>query len=168
VKQSRCPLAEEWIQKMWYIYVMEYYSCIKNYDFMKFAGKWMERENIILNEVTQSQKNHTWYALTDKWILFQTVWNTHDTTHRPYETQEEGILKCRGFSPTHRWKKIILGGRGREGSWRERGGGGKKDVRVRCGRRWGRTTEGEEFEWRCVAEGDGELGGVVIRKSQIQ
>ena len=37
---------------------------------MKFLGKWMELEKIILSEVTQSQKN-TWYALTDKWILVQ-------------------------------------------------------------------------------------------------
>jgi hypothetical protein len=36
---------------------MEYYSAIKNNDFMKFTGKWMELENIILSEVTQSQKN---------------------------------------------------------------------------------------------------------------
>jgi hypothetical protein len=36
---------------------MEYYSAIKNNDFMKFAGTWMELENIILIEVTQSQKN---------------------------------------------------------------------------------------------------------------
>jgi hypothetical protein len=36
---------------------MEYYSAIKNNDFMKFLGKWMELENIILSEVNQSQKN---------------------------------------------------------------------------------------------------------------
>jgi hypothetical protein len=36
---------------------MEYYSIIKNNDFMKFLGKWMEVENIILSGVTQSQKN---------------------------------------------------------------------------------------------------------------
>ena len=39
-----------------YIYTMEYYSAIKNNEFMKFLGKWMELENI-LSEVTQSQKN---------------------------------------------------------------------------------------------------------------
>jgi len=39
------------------IYTMEYYSTIKNNDFMKFIGKWMELENIFLSEVTQSQKN---------------------------------------------------------------------------------------------------------------
>jgi hypothetical protein len=41
---------------MWYIYTMEYYSAIKNNYFMKFLGKWMGLENIILNEETQSQK----------------------------------------------------------------------------------------------------------------
>jgi hypothetical protein len=43
-KQHGCPSKEEWIQKMWYIYTMEYYSAIKNNDFMKFSGKWMEFE----------------------------------------------------------------------------------------------------------------------------
>jgi hypothetical protein len=42
---------------MFYIYTMEYYLAIKNNDFMKFLGKWMELENIILSDVTQSQKN---------------------------------------------------------------------------------------------------------------
>ena len=42
---------------MWYIYTVEYYSAIKNNDFMKFLGKWMDLENIILSEVTQSQEN---------------------------------------------------------------------------------------------------------------
>jgi hypothetical protein len=36
---------------------MEYYSTIKNNDFMKFTGTWMELENIIPSEVTQSQNN---------------------------------------------------------------------------------------------------------------
>ena len=35
---------------------MEYYSAIKNNEFMKFLGKWMELENNILSEVTKSQK----------------------------------------------------------------------------------------------------------------
>jgi hypothetical protein len=47
-KESRCPSIEEWIQKMWYIYRMEYYSAIKNNEFMKFLGKWMDLEGIIL------------------------------------------------------------------------------------------------------------------------
>jgi hypothetical protein len=55
-KERRCPSTEEWIQKMVYIYTMEYYSAIKNYEFMKFLGKRMDLEDVILSEVTQSQK----------------------------------------------------------------------------------------------------------------
>jgi hypothetical protein len=63
-KEPRCPSTEEWIQKKWYIYTMEYYSVIKNNEFMKFLCKWMYMEDIILSEVTQSQKNsHDMYSL---------------------------------------------------------------------------------------------------------
>jgi hypothetical protein len=55
-KEPRCPLTEEWIQKMCYIYTMEYYSAIKNNEFMKFLSKWMYLEDIILSEVIQSQE----------------------------------------------------------------------------------------------------------------
>ena len=52
------------MQKMWYIYTMEYYSAIKNNEFMKFLDKWMDLEDIILSEVTQSQKNtHDMHSL---------------------------------------------------------------------------------------------------------
>jgi hypothetical protein len=51
-KEPRCRSTEEWIQKMWYIYTMEYYSAIKNNGFMKILGKWMDLEDIILSEVT--------------------------------------------------------------------------------------------------------------------
>jgi hypothetical protein len=58
---------------MWYIYTMEYYSAIKKNDFMKFTGKWMEVENIILREVTQSQKNtHGMHSLISGNGVFQT------------------------------------------------------------------------------------------------
>jgi hypothetical protein len=58
------PSTEEWIQKMWYICTMEYYSAIKNNEFMKFLGKWMDLEGIILSEVTHSQKNsHDMHSL---------------------------------------------------------------------------------------------------------
>ena len=42
---------------MYHIYTMEYYSAIKKNEFMKFLGKWVNLEAIILSEVTQSQKN---------------------------------------------------------------------------------------------------------------
>ena len=56
-KEPRSPSMEKWIQKM-YIYTMEYYSAIKNNEFMKFLGKWLELENIILSEVNHSQRTH--------------------------------------------------------------------------------------------------------------
>jgi hypothetical protein len=49
---------------MQFIYTMEYYAAIKNEDIMKFAGKWIELENIILSKVTQTQKDmHGKYSL---------------------------------------------------------------------------------------------------------
>jgi hypothetical protein len=63
-KQTKCPSTEEWIQKMWLIYTVEYYSAIKNEDIVNFAGKWIELENIILSEVTYTQKDmHSMYSL---------------------------------------------------------------------------------------------------------
>ena len=55
-KQPKCPQTKEWIKKIWYIYTMEYYTAKKNY-ILKFAGKWIDLENIILTEVAQTQKD---------------------------------------------------------------------------------------------------------------
>ena len=63
-KQPKCPLTEEWIKKMWYIYTTEFYTAGKNNDILNFAGKWMELEIIILIEVTQTQlDNYQMYCL---------------------------------------------------------------------------------------------------------
>jgi hypothetical protein len=49
---------------MWYIYTIEYYLAIKKNEFMKFLGKWINLEGIILSEVTQSHTNpHDIYSL---------------------------------------------------------------------------------------------------------
>jgi hypothetical protein len=50
MKQNICPSTEEWMQKIWFFYTMGYYSAIKNKDIMRFVGKWIDLENIILNE----------------------------------------------------------------------------------------------------------------------
>ena len=50
-------MTEEWIQQMWFIYTMKYYSAIMNEDILSFAGKWTELENIVLNDVTQTPKD---------------------------------------------------------------------------------------------------------------
>ena len=50
-KQPKCPLTEEWIKKMRYMYTMEYYSAIKKNQIRPFASIWMDLESVILNEV---------------------------------------------------------------------------------------------------------------------
>jgi len=52
----RCPSSGDWMQKMWFIYTVEYYPAIKNKNNVNFAGKWTELESITLSEVTQTQK----------------------------------------------------------------------------------------------------------------
>ena len=44
-KQPRCPSMEEWMKKVWNIYILEYYSVVKNNDFSNFACKWIDLEN---------------------------------------------------------------------------------------------------------------------------
>jgi hypothetical protein len=51
-KQPRCPSTDEWIKKIWYLYIMEFYSATKKNENLSFTGKWLELENIILSEVT--------------------------------------------------------------------------------------------------------------------
>jgi hypothetical protein len=90
---ATCPSTEEWIQKMWYLYTMEYYSAIKKNEFMKFLGKWMELEGIILREVTQSQKNsHNMYSLISGYQYRNLEYQKYKiqfAKHIKHQTQEE-------------------------------------------------------------------------------
>ena len=56
-KQPKCPSTDDWIQKRWYIYTMEYYSAIEKNDIMSFAATWMELEPLILSEMSQKDKD---------------------------------------------------------------------------------------------------------------
>ena len=56
-KQSRCPLTDEWIKKLSYIYTMEYYSAIKRNAFESVLVRWMNLEPIIQSEVNQKEKD---------------------------------------------------------------------------------------------------------------
>ena len=55
-KQPRCPSADKWIRKLWYIYPMEYYSAIKKNAFESVLMRWMKLEPIIQSEVSQKEK----------------------------------------------------------------------------------------------------------------
>ena len=61
-KQPRYPLTDEWIQKLWYIYTMEYYSAIKKNVFKSILMRWVNLEPIIHSEVSQKEK--------DKYCIF--------------------------------------------------------------------------------------------------
>ena len=56
LKQPKCPLTDKWIKKMWYMYIMEYYSAIKKNGIMPFAAPWMNLEIVILSEISQTEK----------------------------------------------------------------------------------------------------------------
>ena len=56
-KQPRCPSADEWIRKLWYIYRMDYYSAIKKNAFESVLMRWMKLESIKQSEVSQEKKN---------------------------------------------------------------------------------------------------------------
>ena len=60
-KQPRCPSADEWIRKLWYIYTMEYYSAIKKKAFESVLMRWMKRKSIIQSEVSQKNTNTNTY-----------------------------------------------------------------------------------------------------------
>ena len=68
-KQPRCPLADEWIRKLWYIYTMEYYSAIKKNAFESVLMRWMKLEPIIQSEVTQKGKKQVSYINAYIWNL---------------------------------------------------------------------------------------------------
>ena len=56
-KQPRCPSADEWIRKLWYIYTIEYYSAIKKNTFESVLMRWMKLKPIIQSEVSQKEKH---------------------------------------------------------------------------------------------------------------
>ena len=56
-KQPKCPSANEWIQKLWYIYTMEFYAAERMKELLPFATAWVELESIILSETCQTVRD---------------------------------------------------------------------------------------------------------------
>ena len=67
-KQPRCPSADEWIRKLWYVYTMEYYSAITKNAFESVLMRWMKLEPIIQSEVSQKEK-HQYSILTHIYVI---------------------------------------------------------------------------------------------------
>ena len=85
-KQPKCPLTEEWIDKIWHIYTMEYYSAIKRGGGIgSFAETWMDLEIVILSEVRQRRRKSVWhpfYAGSKKEIVQMNLFIKQKQTHR--------------------------------------------------------------------------------------
>ena len=58
-KQPRYPLTDEWVNKLWYIHKMEYYSGIKKNAFESILMRWMKLEPIIQSEVRETPIGYT-------------------------------------------------------------------------------------------------------------
>ena len=65
-KQPSCPSVDKWVKKGWYMYTMEYYSAIRKNKILPFATTWMDLEGIMLNEVSQTEK--------DNYCIISLVW----------------------------------------------------------------------------------------------
>ena len=68
-KQPRCPSADEWIRKLWYMYTMGYYSAIKKNTFESVLMRWMKLEPIIQSEVSEVSQTPIQYISTCIWNL---------------------------------------------------------------------------------------------------
>ena len=80
-KQPRCPSADKWIRKLWYIYTMEYYSAIKKNAFESILMRWMKLEPIIQSEVSQKGKRQ--YSNSSVQFSLSVV----SDSSRPHESQ---------------------------------------------------------------------------------
>ena len=56
-KQTRCPSADKWIRKLWYIYTMECYSAIKKNTFESVLMRWIKLGSIMQSDVSQKEKD---------------------------------------------------------------------------------------------------------------
>ena len=56
-KQPRCPPANEWIKKLWYIYAMEFYAAERKKELISLATTWMVLESIMLSEISQAVRD---------------------------------------------------------------------------------------------------------------
>ena len=68
-KQPECPLTENWVKNMQYLYPMEYYSVIKKNEITPFAAIWMDLEIVILNKVSETKTNKHHMIITYIWNL---------------------------------------------------------------------------------------------------
>ena len=68
-KQPKCPSTDEWIKKMWFIYIKDYYSAIKRNEIGSFVETWMDLETVIQSEVMSEREKQISYINACMWNL---------------------------------------------------------------------------------------------------
>ena len=84
-KQPKCPLRDEWIQKMWYTYTTEHHLALTTNKIMPLATTWMEVETLILSEVKSERERQIPYDTTY-------IWNLIEGTNEPFHRKENHVL----------------------------------------------------------------------------
>ena len=87
-KEPRYPSKDEWIQKMWSMYTMEYYSAIRNNKYPPFALTW-KLEGIMLSEISQSEKDKH-YMVSFIWGIYKLVKGNKGKGEKMSENISEG------------------------------------------------------------------------------
>ena len=100
-KQPRCPSADEWIRKLWYIYTMKYYSAIKKNTFESVLMRWMKLVSIIQSEVSQKEKHQ--YSILKHIYGIQKDGNNN----RVFETAKETQMYRTVFWTL--WERVRVG-----------------------------------------------------------
>ena len=100
-KQPRCPSADEWIRKLWYIYTMEYHSAIKKNIFESVLMRWMKLEPIIQSEVSHKE-NHQYIYMEFRKMVIITLYERQEKRHRCIE-QSSGLWERAGCEDLGEW-----------------------------------------------------------------
>ena len=66
-EQPKCPVTNEWIQKIWQVYTREYYSAIERNEIMPFAATWMDLQIIILSQKEKNKCQNLSLSFSNKW-----------------------------------------------------------------------------------------------------
>ena len=94
----KCPLTNECIKEVQYIYIIEYNSAIKKNEIMSFAATWMDLESVILSDISQGRRNIAWHPLYE------------ESTKKQYKNGL--IYKIQRDSQAYKMNLWLPGGRG--------------------------------------------------------
>ena len=93
-KKTKCPLKDEWIKKMCYIYTMEHFSAINKNEIMPFVATWMELEILTLTEVRKRKTYH----------MISHIWNPIYSTDEPIYRKDTNSWTWRTVLWWPRWR----------------------------------------------------------------